>query len=63
MGIVYMFCHKNIRVPGLKKQSYGQFKDIWYGMVWLDMVWFVLKWYGTWALYRCSSMQNFEPLA
>ena len=46
-----------------KQQSYGQFKDIWFGLVWLSLVWFGFEWYGAWVLSRCSSMQNFELLA
>ena len=45
-----------------KQQSYGQFKDIWFGFVWLSLVWFGFEWYGTWVLSRCSSLKNFELL-
>ena len=46
MGIVQMQFPEKFRAPGFKKTSYGQFKDIWYGMVWLGMVWFGFEWYG-----------------
>ena len=46
-----------------KQQSYGQFKDIWFGLVRLGLVWFGFERYGAWVLSRCSSMLNFELLA
>ena len=29
-----------------KQQSYGQFKNIWFGLVWYGLVWFGLVWFG-----------------
>ena len=48
---------KNLSSLFEKQQSYGRFKDIWFGLVWLGLVW-----YGTWVLSRCSCMQKFELL-
>ena len=46
-----------------KQLSYGQFLEIWFGLVWLCLVWFGFEWYGTWVMSICSYMQNFELLA
>ena len=45
-----------------KQLSYGQFRDIWFGLVWLGLVWLGFEWYGAWVLSKCSSMKNFELL-
>ena len=46
-----------------KQLSYGQYMEIWFGLVWVGFVWFGFQWYGTWVMSRCSYMQNFELLA
>ena len=46
-----------------KQLIYGQYMEIWFGLVWLGLVWFGFEWYGTWVMSRCSYMQNFELLA
>jgi len=28
--------------------SYGQYMEIWFGLVWLCLAWFDFEWYGTW---------------
>ena len=40
-----------------KQLSYGQYMEIWFGLVWLGLVWFGLVWfgfesYGTWLMSR-----------
>ena len=46
-----------------KQLSYGQYRDIWFGLEWLGLVWFDFEWYGTWVMSRCSYLQNFELIA
>ena len=29
-----------------KHLIYGQYMEIWFGLVWLGLVWFVFEWYG-----------------
>ena len=46
-----------------KQLGYGQYIEIWFGLVWVGLVWFGCEWYDTWALSRCTTMKNFELLA
>ena len=53
-----------------KQLSYGQYREIWFGLEWLGLIWFGLEWlglvwfdfewYGIWVMSRCSYMHNFE---
>ena len=37
--------------PYFEKQlSYGQYMEIWFGLVWVGLVWFGFEWYGIWVL-------------
>ena len=46
-----------------KQLSYGQYMEIWFGLVCLGLVWFGFEWCGRWVMSRCIYMQNFELLA
>ena len=46
-----------------KRLGYGQYMEIWFGLVWLGLVWFGFEWYGIWVMSRCSYMQNLELMA
>ena len=46
-----------------KHLSYGQYMEIWFGLVWVCLAWFGFEWYGTWVMSRCNYMQNFELLS
>ena len=67
-GMVHGYClHEipcKISSSLFKKQlSYGQYMEIWFGLVQLGLVWFGFEWYGTWVMSRYSYMQNSELLA
>ena len=49
-------------MQNFKLIAYGQFKDIWFGLLRLGLVWFGLEWYGLWILSRYNSMKNMEIL-
>jgi len=34
-----------------KHLIYGQYMEIWFGLVWLGLVWFGFEWYGIWVMY------------
>ena len=41
-----------------KQLCYGQYMEIWFGLVWLGLVLFGFEWYGTWVMSRCRYMQK-----
>ena len=64
-SIVHGYCLDEVSCKILtcwfeKQLSYGQYRNIWFGLVWSGLVWFPFEWYGTWVMSGCSYMQNFE---